>query len=74
MTKDDARQEIMGMLGHPEYYALHEEESKFPGLEPTYEYKVYVHECGWHTGSSWRDAMDKLRDNVQAAERLWVEA
>ena len=74
MTKDDARQEIMGMLGHPEYFAKHQEESKFPDSDPTYEFMVYIHEYGWHKGSSWSEAMDKLRAKVKEAERLWVEA
>ena len=65
-TKDDARQELEVILGHPEYYALHEEESKFPDSEPTYDYKVYVHEYGWHSGLSWGEAMEKLRDKIDA--------
>ena len=65
MRKSDARYELALILGRPEYYALHEEESKFPDSEPTYEYKVYVHEYGWHSGTSWGAAMGKLRAKIK---------
>ena len=67
-TKDDARQELIGILGYPEYCSLHEEETQHINHEPTYDYKVYVHEYGWHTGTSWGEAMDKLRAKVKENE------
>ena len=67
-TKDDTRRELAGILGYPEYYSLHEEESKFNNSEPIYEYKVYVHDCGWHAGSSWDEAMDKIKAAIKATK------
>lgn len=64
-TKDDARREMEGMLGHPEYYALQEEESKHPTSEATHKYWVYIHKFGWHMAPSWREALDKLKKEIQ---------